>query len=636
VSGLVADLTAKLVKASNLSDLVSATTARANLGLGTVTPVAGVGNGSTDDRAAIAAADTTAVATGLSALLPSGTYRVASNLTVASPLIMQAGAVIKPDSGVTVTLAGGVDAPRKQVFDHSAGGVVAPKKVDYYHPAWWGATGGSDDTAAWTGMAAAITASKVNDATTSVDFGQRILAPAGVNRFFGVTLSNCHLVADKGVSIFYPSGTPTSGSMLTTGDYTTITGGYWRTNGSGQAINLIKYQGYRSLVEKVYMVPTAASSVALYIDGTGGSITPVLRDIQIHSGSASGGTGIYLISSDAQMANVWIGPCSIGINFQRPAARISNLHVWGCGTGLSGSPDDTEITGLYLDSNAGWGIDWTSADRNTISNFHAWQNGAVTGSTGGIRILKSGGSSCSNNLLSNGVFDDNTGIGLLIDGATGTEVTGVRIASRSVDNSGGAAVCATGIRVASTSTNTRLQVRGLSSAVTTTLIDDLAASTSIDLLTIRKVLTSDQTFTSTTALATLLSIPVGTSEKWLIDGVLICDGGQTGDAKFRMQATSATGATGYASFTVGPAASSTSTTAVSANPITTFAIATSAGSATTVGTVGTGSLQSVVVSGYLATSTTAGTLELQAAQNTSDATALTVRAGSWMRATRIA
>ena len=105
---------------------------------GVVFPVA-TANGTTDDRAALAAADTTA-AGAKAVYLKAGVYRVASNLTIASTVTFEAGAVLKPDSGVTVTLSRPVSAGLEQIFDTSAGGVVAlAARQGEAHAMWWGA-----------------------------------------------------------------------------------------------------------------------------------------------------------------------------------------------------------------------------------------------------------------------------------------------------------------------------------------------------------------------------------------------------------------------------------------------------------------------------------------------------------------
>lgn len=100
----------------------------------------GTGDGTTDDRAAIAAADTAAVTAGVPLRFRKGTYRFASTITIASPVIMDPGAVLKPDNAITVTMTGGMDAPIRKVFDVSAGGKVRVKNPVVY-PDWWGAVG---------------------------------------------------------------------------------------------------------------------------------------------------------------------------------------------------------------------------------------------------------------------------------------------------------------------------------------------------------------------------------------------------------------------------------------------------------------------------------------------------------------
>lgn len=110
-------------------------------------------DGTLDDRAILAAADTAAIAAKKPLLLLDGTHKVSSNLTIASPLTARIGGKLKPASGVTVTLSGGIGAPPNQeLFDLSAGGnvIVYMPRV---HVRWWGAKvdGATDDTVALQG-----------------------------------------------------------------------------------------------------------------------------------------------------------------------------------------------------------------------------------------------------------------------------------------------------------------------------------------------------------------------------------------------------------------------------------------------------------------------------------------------------
>lgn len=79
-----------------------------------------VGDGTADDRAALAAADALGPAEGS----PGKTYRIASNLTLANGWRPN-GSKLKPASGVTVTVSGPVEAGLYQWIDTSLGGVVA-------------------------------------------------------------------------------------------------------------------------------------------------------------------------------------------------------------------------------------------------------------------------------------------------------------------------------------------------------------------------------------------------------------------------------------------------------------------------------------------------------------------------------
>ena len=101
------------------------------------------GDNSTDDRAAIAAADTAAGHN----IFTKGTFRVNSNITISSVSVFDEGAILKPASGITITISGAIDAGQYQIFDTSLGGTISiTGKTVYAYPEWFGAAGdGSTD-----------------------------------------------------------------------------------------------------------------------------------------------------------------------------------------------------------------------------------------------------------------------------------------------------------------------------------------------------------------------------------------------------------------------------------------------------------------------------------------------------------
>lgn len=126
-----------------------------------------MGDGSTDDRAAFVSA-AAAVGSHGTLYLPTGTYRIASNLTLANALRIkfEEGAIIKPDNGVMVSLTAVEARGAQQIFDVSVGGsiqLVPPvygattaaglPNTNMLYVTWFGAKGDSttDDTLAFQG-----------------------------------------------------------------------------------------------------------------------------------------------------------------------------------------------------------------------------------------------------------------------------------------------------------------------------------------------------------------------------------------------------------------------------------------------------------------------------------------------------
>lgn len=91
-----------------------------------------VGDGVADDSLAIEAAGNS----GKPVVVPSGTYRVASNITINNDVTF-AGGLLKVNPGVTVRFTRLVVAQRKQQI-FSGGGYIVMSRPQVVHPDWWG------------------------------------------------------------------------------------------------------------------------------------------------------------------------------------------------------------------------------------------------------------------------------------------------------------------------------------------------------------------------------------------------------------------------------------------------------------------------------------------------------------------
>jgi hypothetical protein len=99
------------------------------------------GDGKTDDFDRIGVAQRAVSSGGLR--VTRGTYVIGTSMAFTVPLFFDPGAVLKPASGVTLTVSAGLTADELKIFDLSAGGAVAfadnwPAPVRY--AAWWGAS----------------------------------------------------------------------------------------------------------------------------------------------------------------------------------------------------------------------------------------------------------------------------------------------------------------------------------------------------------------------------------------------------------------------------------------------------------------------------------------------------------------
>ncbi len=126
------------------------------------------GDGSADDRAAFVLSDTAG-----SFLVTAGTYSIQSDITITNDIVFAPDAILKPASGITITINGAIDSGEYQIFDISAGGIILTRNVDAVYLAWFGLDGADDSSA----LNAAIAAS---ESSSSDRYAPVILPPGDI------------------------------------------------------------------------------------------------------------------------------------------------------------------------------------------------------------------------------------------------------------------------------------------------------------------------------------------------------------------------------------------------------------------------------------------------------------------------
>lgn len=218
-------------------------------------------DGTTDDRAAIVAQD----GLGEPILLCEGTYYVATNLTITSPVIIKPGSKVKRASGATVTFAGGlVASPASTIFEETgAGGFVVQVGTGWTFAEWWGARA-DNSTASLTAINAALVG------------GKRVQLLAGVYRTSGAININADNQILQGM-----------GGTATTIRCTSATAHVFNMAGVN-GVSYIQYPVLRDLAQDRTVTPTTGATAAddltqghgIHTDMT---VTPEVRNVYLYN-----------------------------------------------------------------------------------------------------------------------------------------------------------------------------------------------------------------------------------------------------------------------------------------------------------------------------------------------------------------
>lgn len=162
-----------------------------------------LGDGTTDDAAAINALLTAIGSAEAVIYFPGGTYRLASNVSFGDKLslIVDRGAILLPDASRTVAITGSLQAGLYRIF--SGDGVIAgPIQATALYPQWWGAkgNGANDDTAAIN--SAIRCASDAGGGKVFLAAGMYLLeSPQGSNNALIVPMSNVDFEGDGDTTV---------------------------------------------------------------------------------------------------------------------------------------------------------------------------------------------------------------------------------------------------------------------------------------------------------------------------------------------------------------------------------------------------------------------------------------------------
>lgn len=405
--------------------------------------------GSVDSRAAFAAADTAG-----DTIIPAGTYKISSHITITNSMTFAAGAKLSIDSGVVVTMNGRIIAPPTQIIS-GAGVILVNYPTDCAYVEWWGALGdgSTSDTAAFNACFTALQKGglvqlgargyKLSTAVTisnhcitllgvaagaspydfggSVDRGTRLLGANGVNC---ITVSAAGYVTLQNLQISIATGATTACIGIVGADCFLLKIVDCRTTNFSTGVKITNCTD--TYVDRCYLSEvnsTVNPCVGFDIDGTTNQNPSVYisNTIAAHQGFSGAAYGFYIHGdriNDITLASCETAGCTYGFYLNGSAVDAGyggDIHFQNCvadGNVVYGFFINSFSTDSMLDIAGGWVAGGTeliyiaSSSGISITSMHLY------GGDNAIYVVSSQRVSCVSNIInfqgSNGIVFDNS------------------------------------------------------------------------------------------------------------------------------------------------------------------------------------------------------------------------------------
>tara|TARA_R110000782_G_scaffold124934_3_gene216545 strand:- start:5215 stop:7605 length:2391 start_codon:yes stop_codon:yes gene_type:complete len=343
-------------------------------------------NGTSDDTSPLSRLDAAAVVSGKGIKIANGTALIGSNITISADLKFVRGGMLKPASGVTITLAGEVTAGARQIFDLSLGGSIKFTRTQDVKPEWVGDGASNVRTI----MKASAPGSRTvlrgieylidylhfdnsPDTVAGVDDGKVIAGVTAANRFTspqtgGVGSGSALVVppADrsyKGTVLRFKTGeTVPSDFVLADSTYTVVSRTYSSIrlenvmlHGNAQAVNGLAVGAIKDLqLHNVYIC--GFTGEGMYSNaGSGGGNNQV---------KITGFLEIFFNDGDG-LSGAW--------GDMRSFADVVSHHNLGKGASITAGY--THFSSLYCYTNALEGVEWTNQSMSQIGLLRCEDNG---------------------------------------------------------------------------------------------------------------------------------------------------------------------------------------------------------------------------------------------------------------------